>query len=131
MTVSLDGIVISTIEKDIISEIFGQDNVWFGFTGSTSSGWYVSNNQYVKDISVSGTYEGDTGGSVIYEWQYSADSATTWIDITSEDTLEFTGINNDTLFLPDVAKTFEGHVFRASIRNPAFACDPGIFTQMQ
>ena len=130
MTVSLDGVVISTIEKDIISEIFGQDNVWFGFTGSTSSGWYVSNNQYVKDISVSGTYEGDTGGSVIYEWQYSADSATTWIDITSEDTLEFTGINNDTLFLPDVAKTFEGHVFRASIRNPAFACDPGIFTQI-
>ena len=62
--------------------------------------------QYVKDISVSGTYEGDTGGSVIYEWQYSTDSALPWIDITSEDTLEFTGINNDTLFLPDVAKNF-------------------------
>ena len=124
MTVTLDGIAIATYENDIIEGIFGQENVWFGFTGSTHTTWNHSNMQRVKDISVSGTYEGDSGGNVIYEWQYSTDSASSWIDITSEDTLEFNGINNDTLYLPDVSKTFNGYVFRAGIRNPAFACDP-------
>ena len=126
LKVMFDGIVISTIQKDMVSEIFGVGEVYFGYTAGTGNYW---NYQYVKDINVSGTLEGDQSGNVIYEWQYSADSASTWVDITAADSLEFTGINNDTLFLPDVSKTFEGFAFRAMVRNPAFACDPGIFTQ--
>ena len=32
LTVTLDGTVISTLDKDVVSEIFGVNNVWFGFT---------------------------------------------------------------------------------------------------
>ena len=96
LKVMFDGIVISTIQKDMVSEIFGVGEVYFGYTAGTGNYW---NYQYVKDINVSGTLEGDQSGNVIYEWQYSADSASTWVDITAADSLEFTGINNDTLFL--------------------------------
>ena len=130
MTVSLDGQVISTIEKDIVNEIFGQDNIWFGFTGSTNTGWYVSNNQYIKDISVSGTYEKDSGGNVVFDWQVSTDSAATWVDITEADSLTYRGITNDTLFIDDASKSMNGYVYRAKVRNPAFACDPGTFSQI-
>ena len=109
----------------MVKIIFGLD-----FTGSTNTGWYVSNNQYVKDISVSGTYEKDSGGNVVFDWQVSTDSAATWVDITEADSLTYRGITNDTLFIDDASKTLNGNVYRAKVRNPAFACDPGTFSQI-
>ena len=129
MSVSVDGVVITTVEKDIVSEIFGQEFVWFGFTGSTNTSWTRSNNQYIKDISVSGTYEGDGGSNVSYSWQHSADSAKTWVDILEKDSLSYSGINNDTLTVIDIEKSMSGSLFRARVFNPGFACDPGVFSQ--
>ena len=129
LTVTLDGTVISTLDKDVVSEIFGVNNVWFGFTGSTSTSYYNRNLQLVKDISVSGTYEGDSGGNVSFLWQHSDDSAATWVDITEKDSLSYSGINNDTLTVLDIEESMTGHLFRAKVFNPGFACDPGVFTQ--
>ena len=130
MIISVDGVVITTVEKDIVSEIFGQEYVWFGFTASTSTNsWSRHNHHYVKDISVSGTYEGDGGSNVSYEWQYSTDSAKTWVDILEKDSLSYSGINNDTLTVIDIEKSMSGSLFRARLFNAGFACDPGVFSK--
>ena len=77
---------------------------------------------------MTGILEGDESGNVIFEWQYSADSAATWTDITEDDSLTFSGINNDTLLIPDVSESFDGYVFRAKVRNPAFAWTQGLLS---
>ena len=79
---------------------------------------------------MSGTYEKDSGGNVVFDWQVSTDSAATWVDITEADSLTYRGITNDTLFIDDASKTLNGNVYRAKVRNPAFACDPGTFSQI-
>ena len=111
----------------MISEVFGQNEVYFGFTGSATNYWNV---QYVRDINVSGTFEKDGAGNVVFDWQVSTDSAATWVDITEADSLTYRGITNDTLFIDDASKTMNGYVYRAKVRNPAFACDPGTFSQI-
>jgi len=127
VTVLMGGQEIVSCTIDMKSELFGVDQVNFGFTASTGSYW---NYQSVKDISVSGILEGDATGNVVFDWQVSTDSATTWVDITSADSLRYSGIDNDTLTIIDVPKGFDGHAFRTSVRNPAFACDPGVMSQV-
>ena len=127
LTLSFDGSKILDWNIDMVSEIFGVNEVYFGFTGGTSNYW---NYQYVRDINVSGTLEGDASGNVVFDWQVSSDSAATWVDITEADSLTYTGITNDTLYIPDAAKSLNGNVYRTKVRNPAFACDPGVFSQI-
>ena len=73
--------------------------------------------------------EGEENKNVQYRWQVSTDSAATWVDITEDDSLIYSGINNDTLSINDVSKSFNGYLYRAMLRNPSFACDPGVFTE--
>ena len=129
ITVSIDGTDVITSTIDIETAIFASEMTYFGFTGSTGHHYAETNEQRVHNIAVTGILEGDESGNVIFEWQYSADSAATWTDITEDDSLTFSGINNDTLLIPDVSDSFDGYVFRAKVRNPAFACDPGVFSQ--
>ena len=77
------------------------------------------------DGQVISTIEKDSGGNVVLDWQVSTDSAASWVDITEADSLTYTGISNDTLYIPDAAKSLNGNVYRTKVRNPAFACDPG------
>ena len=67
---------------------------------------------------------------MVFDWQVSTDSAATWVDITEADSLTYRGITNDTLFIDDASKSMNGYVYRAKVRNPAFACDPGTFSQI-
>ena len=125
LAVSIGGIEIVSATSDIVSEVFGMSQVNFGFTASTGNYW---NSQSVKDISVSGTLEGDESGNVVFDWQVSSDSATTWKDITSADSLTYSGIKNDTLYIPKPPKDINGYMYRTTVRNPAFACDPGVLS---
>ena len=64
LTVSADGSQLLDWYIDMISEVFGQNEVYFGFTGSATNYWNV---QYVRDINVSGTFEGDGAGNVVFD----------------------------------------------------------------
>ncbi len=128
LSLSFDGTRKLEWNIDMESKIFGTNEVYFGFTGSTS--YYYWNLHYVKDISVTGTLEGEGADNVAYKWQVSTDSAKTWVDITEDDNLTYSGINNDTLIINDVSKSFNGYVYKAILRNPAFACDPSVETEI-
>ena len=97
LSVSLNGVQITTYTKDLITEIFGVNAVTFGFTAGTYGSY---NEQKVKDISVCGTYLEDYGSNVEFTWQVSTDSATTWADITSSDTIYSGTVSYTHLTLP-------------------------------
>ena len=106
---TFDGIQTLTYNIDLKSEIFGQDEVNFGFTAGTHWRW---NNHRVNDIVVSGILEGDQNENVVFDWEVSSDSASTWVEITDADSLTYRGISNDTLYIDDAAKTLSGFQYR-------------------
>ena len=72
LTASVDGSELIDWNIDMVSEVFGQNEVYFGFTASTTNYW---NAMWVTGVNVSGTFEGEGSGNVVFDWQVSTDSA--------------------------------------------------------
>ena len=84
----------------------------------------------MDEISVSGLLEGDGSQNLVYDWQVSTDSAASWVDITEDDSLTYSGIKNDSLLIKDAEELLHGYLYRAMLRNPSYACDPGVYTEI-
>jgi len=67
-------------------------------------------------------------GTVLYQWQSSADSGATWLNIA--DDIIYSGSNTSVLTLTNAPIEFNDYQFRVNISTPAFVCDTDIFSSV-
>jgi len=68
----------------------------------------------------------DSAGTMMYQWQESADEGSKWIDLAESDM--YVGVDNDTLNIIGVTMLMEGYQYRVVISSPAFVCGEDVYS---